>query len=176
MGEVIEFNLFKRTRDEKGLNNRGVKKNKFYMMIGIPCSGKSYYCKDTYNNSNTIIISTDEIRKEITGSYEYEKDSNNLVFDIAKNRINQFLIDGYNVVFDATNTNSMYRKRILKIAKNNKCKSEALVFMTPIEVCIDRNRKRDIERRVPIDVIINMANFSPRKVEEEGFDEVKYVK
>ncbi|WP_172655022.1 hypothetical protein [Clostridium sp. C8] len=48
--------------------------------------------------------------------------------------------------------------------------------MTPIEVCIDRNSKRDIERRVPIDVIINMANFSPRKVEEEGFDEVKYIK
>ncbi|KLE14949.1 hypothetical protein AAT22_13955 [Clostridium sp. C8] len=67
-------------------------------------------------------------------------------------------------------------KRILKIAKNNNCKSEAIVFMTPIEVCIDRNSKRDIERRVPIDVIINMANFSPRKVEEEGFDEVKYIK
>ncbi|MPQ42333.1 hypothetical protein [Clostridium tarantellae] len=37
------------------------------MIIGIPCSGKSYYCKDKYNNSNAIIILTDEIRKEITG-------------------------------------------------------------------------------------------------------------
>ncbi|WP_170272127.1 hypothetical protein [Clostridium tarantellae] len=48
--------------------------------------------------------------------------------------------------------------------------------MTPIEVCIDKNRKRNIERRIPIDVIINMSNFIPEKVEEEGFDEVKYVK
>lgn len=102
MGKVIKIDIF----------SAGKKfENKFYMMIGIPCSGKSYYCKDTYNNSNTIIISTDEIRKEITGSYEYDKENNNLVFDIAKNRINQFLIEGCNVVFDATNTNSMYRKK-----------------------------------------------------------------
>ncbi|MDU1312478.1 MAG: ATP-binding protein [Clostridium septicum] len=135
MGKVIKIDF------SSGKKNY---ENKFYMMIGLPCSGKSHYCKEKFYNSNTIVISTDEIRKEITGTYDFDKQSNKLIFDTAKNRINQSLLEGYNVVFDATNTNSTYRKRLLKVARNNNCKLEAVVFMTPIEVCIDRNLKRDI--------------------------------
>lgn len=63
-------------------------------------------------------------------TYEFFEKTNNLVFDNVKYMIKNALLEGVDVVFDATNTNSKNRKSTLKIAKEIGCKTTAIVFLT----------------------------------------------
>src|SRR5471030_2275033 len=102
---VISFNKF----DYKLPN--------LYILIGIPCSGKTYYAKKYLKAQNTIIVSTDEIRKEHFGTKQFNKESNNYILSIAKLRIEEQLRIKNNVVLDATNTNKKHRKAIINLGK-----------------------------------------------------------
>lgn len=131
-------------------------------------SGKSTIAKSI---PNSIIISTDKIREEITGK-ESNQDKNILVFDIAYNRIKFNLTNNKyeNVIFDATNIN--YKRRIDLINKFRKYADEinAYLILTPYEECLERNNNR--ERKVPEEVIKKMyMNFYIPQI-FEGFDNI----
>ena len=81
MGEIIEFNNFKKTYGLVTQNDTShigtIKtKNRLYILIGIPGSGKTYYANKFLNKTNTVIVSTDEIRKELTGTYKFSYETN----------------------------------------------------------------------------------------------------
>ena len=134
MGKIIDFNIFKNTNitNNKYADNKSSVEynNRLYILIGIPCSGKTSYANKHFNKPNTVVVSSDEIRKDLMGIYEYYEKTNKLVFDNAKCMIKEGLSKGFNVVFDATNTNSKNRKPILKIAKEIGCETTAIVLLT----------------------------------------------
>ena len=47
----------------KSFTKKGLKMTKVYMLVGIPCSGKSSFVKE----QNGIWISSDKIREELYG-------------------------------------------------------------------------------------------------------------
>lgn len=149
--------------------------NKLYIMIGIPCSGKSTYAKMFLSGLNTIVISSDQIRKDLTGTYKYSAGDNDFVFASADFKIEQALSKGYNVAFDATNTKSKYRRKVIDIGQHFNCYIVAVVFRTPINICLDRNFKRDFERKVPDEIILRMSSFNLNIDKSEGFDEIVFV-
>jgi predicted kinase len=151
------------------------KKNKVFILIGIPCSGKSTYANKVLNSSNTIIVSSDEIRKDLNGTYKFSPETNNIVFDIVKNEVKLALSKGFDVVVDATNTNKKYRKSLISISKKYNCSIIAVVFQTPLSLCLERNYKRSSERIIPEDVIIRMSQFDSDIKKSEGFDEINYL-
>lgn len=53
--------------------------NDFYMMIGLPGSGKSTVAKSIASNTTAVIISSDEIRAELFGNAEIQENTG-LVF------------------------------------------------------------------------------------------------
>ena len=169
MSNIIEFNKF--------INSEVILKKEveFYMLIGIPASGKTYYCNKNFNSNNTKIISSDILRAELFGDLEYSSHNNKTVFEIVKKEIVNSLKCGYNVVLDATNTNSIYRKRILKEIKNDNIKTIALIFDTSLKVCIERNNMRSLKRRVPLDIMLAMSKFDKTKILTENFDIVKTI-
>lgn len=151
--------------------------NIFYMMIGLPGSGKSSLVKTfkeiikiTGAKNNSIIISTDEIRKEINGD-ENCQDNNAKVFEIALNRAKENIKDK-NVIFDATNINRKRRMEILRQIKN--CYKEGIFVYTPFDECLKRNSMR--ERKVPIEVIKRMYKNFDIPYYAEGFDSINIVK
>lgn len=127
-------------------------------MSSIPCSGKTSYANKYFNTLNTVIISSNEIRKNLMGTYEFYEKTNNIAFDTAKDMIKETLLEGLNVVFNAANTNCKHRKSIIKIAKEIGCKTIAIVFLSSLDTCINRNLKRSKERRVSMETILNMQN------------------
>lgn len=182
MGKVVDFNKYK-TKSSKNDNEESISRtidnslirleNSLYILIGIPNSGKSTYADNfLLKHPNIIVIATDEIRNQLTGTYEFSLKSNKSVFDIAKKMINEALVQGFDVVFDATNTNKRYRKTIINIAKRNNAKTIAVVFKTPLGICLDRNSTRSIEIRVPKDVIVEMSKYDSNISESEGFEKV----
>jgi len=61
-------------------------KPNLYMLIGIPCSGKSYYAEKEFKSKNIKIVSTDEIRIELTGNRKFDQGCNNAVFETSYSR------------------------------------------------------------------------------------------
>ncbi len=78
----------------------------FYMMVGLPGSGKSFFAEYVYN---AIVHSSDAIRAELLGD-EGDQSQQNMVFTTLHERVLRDLADGKDVVYDATNIN--YKRRI----------------------------------------------------------------
>ncbi|RHO64992.1 ATP-binding protein [Butyricicoccus sp. AM05-1] len=75
------------------------KKPTFYMMVGVPGSGKTTYARQI---PNATVLSSDDIRAEI-GADGGDKKMHKQVFDILHERTKEALSAGNDVVYDATN-------------------------------------------------------------------------
>lgn len=143
----------------------------FYLMSGVPGSGKSTYAKKHFPNAH--IVSTDDIRMELFGKYEVPKDKARLVWETAWKRIAENIkSDGADIVFDATNTVIQARARVLSHVPSEIHKV-AIVMKTPVSVAQARNADR--ERVVPPQVINRMAIGQTYPTKKEGFDEIVFV-
>lgn len=136
--------------------------NTVYTMVGLPGSGKSTFANQ---NQNCSVVSTDEIRAELFGSADCQKNGNK-VFSLAFRRVQEELDKGHDVIFDATNITRKSRKRILKFKANH----VAVYVSTDKETCKKRQALRD--RKVPFEVIEKMANNLTVPTVEEGFQKV----
>lgn len=145
---------------------------KFVMLIGIPGCGKSTWVNE---QKGYIIVSPDSIRLELTGDITNQI-CNGKAWAIAFQRIQEALINGKNVILDATNVNTFYRRQFLQDLP--KCKLQAKVFQVePAEAY--KRIKKDLDlgvvrSDVPESVVYKMhANLldtlKPGVLESEGF-------
>ena len=139
---------------------------KLIIMVGLPGSGKSTRAKEIANTENCTVLSSDALRKELSGS-EQDQTQNDKVFKLLYQRMNDLLSNGESVIIDATNTTIKSRKRILSECKFP-CYKEVQLVATPIEECVSRDRGR--ERSVGIDVIKKFEGSFQCPQYFEGFD------
>jgi predicted kinase len=133
---------------------------------GLPGSGKSTYLKAHRLNA----ISSDEIRRLIADDPE-DQTIHARVFATIRYLIRQRLAIGRPVTYvDATHLTRWERKPYIRLARRYGCEIEALFFDVPVEVCIERNERR--ERVVPGRVILEMSRKMQAPAIEEGFDRV----
>lgn len=144
---------------------------KFMILIGLPGSGKSTWAeKYITENSNTVIISSDEIRKELFND-ENSQEDNNRVFYEMEIRTLQNLNNGVNVIYDATNVVRKRRKVLLDKLPTWVIK-EAYEIWAPIEVCLKRDIVRT--RTVGKDVIWKMVKSYQPPFFDEGYNRIYY--
>ena len=138
------------------------------ILIGLPASGKSTYAEEI-KNDNTIVLSSDSIRKEIYGDESIQGNPKE-IFDILYSRMRSALSENKDVIVDATNINIRDRSLAINIAKEFNSYIKAVVFTTSIEECKERNLKR--ERVVPDFVYDRMTSKFEEPTLEEGFDDI----
>jgi len=111
--------------------------------IGISGSGKS-----TWINTipNKIVVSPDEIRKELTGNIS-DQSRNKEVFEIAKQRAANYLKQGNLVVFDATNVNTVLRNNLIKDIES------LLGYQVPLSYKIFESDPEISKQRIKNDII-----------------------
>lgn len=150
---------------------------KFIILVGISGSGKSTFIK-SLDLSNTVIVSPDAIRKEITGNVS-DQTKNGEVFALANKRAADALNGGKDVIFDATNISSTNRQSLLKYLRFNTSRNFeplAKIFPAEPEICKARIRK-DIENGVDrsdvpdyaIDRQCSIYNQDIGKIESDGY-------
>lgn len=125
----------------------------FYMMCGLPGSGKSTHAKQL----RCKVFSSDEIREELFGTADdtvNTEDKHKIVFQTLHNRIKECLKSGESAVYDATNINWKTRKAFLQEIKNIPCYKVCNIIATPYDICLRNNKSRD--RVVPESVIKRM--------------------
>ena len=144
----------------------------FHMLVGLPGSGKTYYANKYLKQENTIILSSDEIRKALLGSEDAQW-GNSIVFDTMKHAAIENLRQGRNVIYDATNINSKRRMGLLDQIKKEVKENiffKVTILAIPYEICVERQQNR--ERKVHEEVINRMIKNFEVPYYEEGWDEI----
>lgn len=137
------------------------------IMVGLPGSGKTSIAKNMAKlNPKTVHIESDAIRDELFNGKQGREETNK-VFEEMFRRTVKAVKEGYNVVYDATNVSYKDRRRLVNSLPKD-VKKLCYTVATPIDVCKERNSKR--ENPVPEDVIDRMARRFCYPLKSEGFD------
>lgn len=141
------------------------------ILVGLPSSGKSSYCKKQKEmHPDIIIVSSDAIREEVFGDVN-DQSHNGEVFNIVFKRVKEAILNDKDVILDATNLSR--KRRINFIRELPKCNCNAVVFAVPFYICCERNSKR--ERVVPQHVMERMYKSFEPPHRAEGFSAISYI-
>lgn len=142
------------------------------ILCGIPGSGKSTYAKNYIEqNSNTLHLSSDAIRKELYGDENIQGNPAE-VFGLMQKRAVEALNNGCKVIYDATNITRKDRASIIGICPKF-TNVECHIIWAPIEECVKRDSNR--ERTVGKEVIDKMLKRFQAVYYDEGIDEIKII-
>ena len=87
-------------------------------MCGLPGTGKSYFAAKLTERLPFLILETDRLRKVLVVRPKYTTGEHRRVFNSCYHLINHYLINGYSVLFDATNLNEEFRFYLYDISKS----------------------------------------------------------
>ncbi|HEU0038248.1 MAG TPA: ATP-binding protein, partial [Verrucomicrobiae bacterium] len=136
------------------------------LAIGLPGSGKSSWFK----RHNITPLSSDVVRMLLFDDAQ-EQRFQDLVFSNLRSMLKARLIARRPLNYvDATNLTPHERHSWIKLAKDYGYEVQAVFFDVPVEVCLERNQRRD--RVVDEDVLRRMAAKLKPPTFEEGFSKV----
>ena len=140
------------------------------LTIGLPGSGKTTW----FRRRGITPLSSDLLRSVLFDDVE-EQRYQGLVFGTLRQLLRARLIARmpWNYV-DATNLSPGERRQWIQMAKSFGYGVQAVFFDVPLEVCLERNRRRD--RIVPEDVMRRMAAKLKPPSFEEGFSKIVVVR
>lgn len=142
-----------------------------WVMVGLSGSGKSSVAKEiAENNSNTIIVSLDNICEELTGKVE-DQSKNEEVSKVFHKRIRETLENNTNVVADATNITMRSRRAIIENVKSIECHKIVYLIPKPFRQCKIDNLNR--QHPVPEEVLNGQLRKFQIPFMEEKFDEIR---
>ena len=146
-------------------------KPKLYIMVGLSGAGKSTIAKEiAETEENTIIVSSDAIREELTGKVE-DQSKNEEVFKVFHKRIREALENNTNVIADATNITMRSRRAIIENVKGIECRKIAYLIPKPFDQCKLDNLNR--QHPVPEEVLDGQLRKFQIPFYEEGWDLIK---
>lgn len=145
---------------------------KLYILCGPSGCGKSTW-RNAFiaEHEDVRYVSRDEIRfsmlKDDEDYFAHEKE----VFRQFVGYIRQTLVDGFDVIADATHLNSFSRKKLTNAIDESTKDYEIkyVVFYTAMHDCIKRDASREGRAHVGSDIIQNMfRNFRAPTMEEDS--------
>jgi predicted kinase len=140
------------------------------LAIGMPGSGKTTW----FRRRGVTPLSSDLLRNILFDDVE-EQRYQGLVFSTLRSLLRARLIARMPLNYvDATNLSIHERRQWIKMSKSFGYEVQAVFFDVPLEVCLERNAKRD--RSVSEDVMRKMAEKLKPPVFEEGFAKITVVR
>jgi predicted kinase len=140
------------------------------VLVGLPGSGKTAYLE----RIGAPALSSDAIRGLVSDD-PTNQSIHRRVFATLRYLLRQRLELRRPVTYiDATNLTPRERRAYIRMGELNGCDVEAVFFDVPVEVCLERNRRR--ERVVPDEAVLKMAAKLRPPAVEEGFTRVTVVR
>lgn len=134
------------------------------ILSGLPACGKSTYAKAWVAEAplERERLNYDELRKElgVDHSRGFNRRSENLMKDTARQRVEKWLTQHRSVVIDNTNLSQRVRNEWKALAKGLGAGVNEYHLDTPLNVCLARDAKRPMVDRCGRAVIERMALFN----------------
>lgn len=132
--------------------------SKLIICRGLPASGKSTWAHEqvTKDYSDVIRCNRDDIRVMLHKSVWLGKKTEDNVVRMRDAMIRAGLKAGKTVISDDTNLDPKVVKHLAKIAEFFGADVEVRDFDVPLDICLERNSKREPLEYVPDDAIIRM--------------------
>ncbi|HVO82732.1 MAG TPA: AAA family ATPase [Terriglobales bacterium] len=140
------------------------------LAIGLPGSGKSSWFK-----RHSITPLSSDLLRALLFDDPSEQRYQDLIFSNLRSMLKARLIARRPLNYvDATNLTPHERHSWIKLAKDFGYEVQAVFFDVPVEVCLERNQRR--QRVVPEDVMRRMAAKLRPPTFEEGFAKITVVR
>ena len=110
-------------------------------MCGLPGTGKSYFAAKLTEQVPFLVLETDRLRKVLVEHPKYTPNEHRRVFSSCYHLIEEYLSNGYSVLFDATNLNEEFRAYLYDIAESTGAPL-ALVHVTAPKDTVRRRLKQ----------------------------------
>ena len=149
-------------------------KQQAWVMVGAPGAGKSTYAAKLAKKENAVIISGDNIRKELWGDAAFQGDWNSI-----RARMEELLTEnlGRNIIIDGTHVMKAYREETIALLRSyGYMQIEAVVIDASLDKCIMQNAAR--QRNVPRYVIVDMwekLQSSLKNLSDEDFSSIRFI-
>jgi len=140
------------------------------VLVGLPGSGKSTYLE----RIGAPALSSDAVRG-LLADHPGDQSINARVFATLRHLLRHRLAIGRPVTYiDATNLTRSERRAYIRIAELYGGDAEAVFFDVPVEVCLERNLRRN--RVVPEEAVRKLAaRLTPPRL-EEGFSKITVIR
>ena len=139
------------------------------LLVGLPGSGKLTYVE----RRRLPVLSSDEMRRLLADD-PADQTIHARVFSTLRYLARQRLAVGRPVTYiDATHLTRKERKPWINLTAAYGCDVEAIFFDVPLEVCRERNRRR--ERVVPEEALERMAAKLQPPTDGEGFSKITVI-
>ena len=139
-----------------------------FVLSGLPGCGKSTWAKEFCKiHQNVFIVSSDQIRYEIGGAYQYFKEENR-VWELFLSRPIKLAEDNkeINVILDSTCLKNELRLKYLNMLNLYFDKNTLVYFDIPYNLCCERNKKHIPGKIVRSEVMESMYNTMERPSKE----------
>lgn len=110
-------------------------------MCGLPGTGKSYFAARLTGQVPFLVLETDRLRKVLVEHPKYTTNEHRRVFRSCYYLIEEYLSNGYSVLFDATNLNEDFRTYLYDIAESTGAPL-AVVHVTALKETVRRRLKQ----------------------------------
>ncbi len=139
------------------------------LTVGLPGSGKSAWLA----RRGIVPLSSDLLRQLLLDD-PTDQSQQTAVFSALRGLLRMRLSLGRRVTYvDATNLNRRERRSYFRLAEQFGCRVDAIFFDVPLEICLERNARR--QRKVPLEAMKRMAARLRPPTHAEGFRRVTVV-
>jgi predicted kinase len=108
------------------------------VVSGLPGTGKSFFARKLAERLPFLILASDTLRKVLFPSPHYEESENKRLFSACHVLIEELLMEGIPVIFDATNLLEHHREYLYRAAERANAKLIVVWVEAPTEVVRQR--------------------------------------
>lgn len=112
------------------------------VVIGLPGTGKSHFCRQLAQRLPAIILESDDLRKALFPSLSYSAAESIRLFRACHHLMERLLGTGISLIFDATNLSEHNREYLYRIAERLGIKLVLVRVEAPPELVYQRLKER----------------------------------
>ncbi len=115
-------------------------------MCGLPGTGKSHFAAKLTGQVPFLVLETDRLRKVLVEHPKYTTSEHRRLFRSCYYLIEEYLSNGYSVLFDATNLNEDFRTYLYDISESTGAPLAVVHVTAPTDTVRRRLKQRKAER------------------------------
>ena len=115
-------------------------------MCGLPGTGKTHFAAKLTQELPFLILESDRLRKVLVEHPKYTTNEHRRVFSSCYVLIEEYLTNGYSVLFDATNLNEDFRVLLYEISESTGAPIALVHLTAPLDTVRRRLKQRKSNR------------------------------